>query len=91
MSMLERIIRAYEARRHFGKLLRDVQNKQSVILERNGERVAAVVPIEVYEGWKRDRSLFFGRMREAAERADLSEDEAQREVAEAVREVRRTS
>jgi antitoxin (DNA-binding transcriptional repressor) of toxin-antitoxin stability system len=54
------------------------------VVERHGEAVAAVVPIEVYQQWKRTRSAFFARLRAASQAANLSPDEAERLAAEAV-------
>lgn len=44
-----KIIPAFEARRKFGKLLQGILKGDKYVVERNGEKVAAVVPIEVYE------------------------------------------
>jgi prevent-host-death family protein len=86
---MERVVAAFEARRSLGKLLQDVLARgDRFVVERHGEPVAAVVPIEVYEQWKRSREVFFRRMEEAAARANLSEEEAEALVGEAVRAVR---
>jgi hypothetical protein len=62
------------------------------VVEKNGEPVAAVVPIEMYEKWKQRREAFFRRIREAAERSkhyeDVSEEETMRVANEAVKAVR---
>ena len=86
---MERVVTAFEARRSFGKLLEDVHGRgDHVVVERHGAPVAAVVPIAVYEQWKRTRERFFARMEAAAARANLSEEEADALVTEAVRAVR---
>ena len=86
---MERIIAAFEARRSFGRVLREVlANGERFIVERHGEPVAAVVPIEVYEQWKAARGAFFARIRAASERADMSPNEAEVLADEAVRAVR---
>jgi hypothetical protein len=54
-----------------------------VVLEVGGEAKAVVVPIAVYESWKRARDEFFETMRIAAERANLSPEEADILAAEA--------
>jgi antitoxin (DNA-binding transcriptional repressor) of toxin-antitoxin stability system len=59
------------------------------VVERHGEPVAAMVPIEVYEQWKEQRSSFFARWRQAAETADLTPEEAETLAKEAVQAVRR--
>jgi prevent-host-death family protein len=86
---MERTIGAFEARRSFGKILQDVAAKgEKVVVERHGQPIAAVVPIHVYEQWKRRREAFFDQMDEAAKRANLSPEEADELVQEAIQEVR---
>jgi hypothetical protein len=58
------------------------------VVERNGQPIAAVVPIEVYEQWKRRREAFFEKVQRVAERSTLSEAEAFKLVGEAVAVVR---
>ena len=53
---MEKIVGAFEFRRRFGKVLQDIAARgDRYIVERHGEPVAAVVPVEVYEQWKRSR------------------------------------
>jgi len=86
---MEKTIGAFEARRQFGKVLREVVAKgDRFVVERHGEAVAAVVPIEVYEQWKRSRSAFFDKLRQAQQRANLSPQEADALANEAVSAVR---
>ena len=59
-----------------------------VVVERHGEPIAAVVPVHVYEQWKRRREAFFAKMRAVSEQASLSPEEAQRIAAESVQAVR---
>lgn len=87
--MAEKIVAAFDARRKFGKILQDVlAHGDRFVVERHGEPVAAVVPIEVYEQWKKGREAFFARVRAAAERADLPPEEAAELAEEAVRAAR---
>lgn len=86
---MEKLIPAFEARRQFGKLLQNVTAQgDTYVVERHGEPVAAMVPIEVYEQWKRQRSEFFAEWRQAAERADLTPDAADKLAQEAAQKVR---
>lgn len=86
---MEKVIAAFDARRQFGRLLNDVIARgDKFVVERHGEPVAAVVPIELYEQWKRQRDAFFAQWEEAAKRVDLPEDEAMRLAKEAVQTVR---
>lgn len=87
--MLEKTIAAFDARRRFGKVWRDVEGKgDHYVVERHGEPVAAVVPMHLYEQWKRRREAFFDQMRAAGERAGMTEDEAMALALEATRAVR---
>ncbi len=86
---MERIIAAFEARRGFGRVLQDVLVRgDRFVVERHGEPVAAVVPIEVYEQWKKARRAFFARVRAASERAEMSPKQAEVLADEAVQAVR---
>lgn len=63
---MEKTIPAYEARRQFGKMIREVESKgDSYVVERHGEPVAAVVPLQVYENWKRSKERLFRIIEEA--------------------------
>lgn len=86
---MEKLVGAFEARRRFGTLLNDVTAKgDRFVVERHGEPIAAVVPIEIYRQWQQQREAFFDRAREIAERSGLSEDEADQLVDEAIQHVR---
>lgn len=86
---MEKVIAAFEVRRQLGKVLDDVIARgDSYIVERHGEAVAAVVPIKLYEQWKRSRDAFFDRMAEMAATAQMSEDEAMALALEAQQAVR---
>jgi prevent-host-death family protein len=87
---MENLIAAGEARRHFGRLLQNVHAKgETYVVERHGEPVAAVVPIEVYKQWKQQRSEILTRWRQAAQRSNLGPDEADKLAKEAVQAIRR--
>jgi prevent-host-death family protein len=91
-GLMEKTIGAFEARRQFGKILQDVASKgDRVVVERHGEAVVAVIPIEVYEQWKRSRSEFFDRIRTIADTADLTAEEADELAQQAVKAVRAQS
>lgn len=89
---MERTVAAFEARRSFGRVLQDVAGKgDTVVVERHGEAVAAVVPIRVYEQWKKRREAFFDHMEEVSRRSNLSPQEADDLIKEAILAVRATS
>ncbi len=86
---MERTIAAFDARRQFGKVLNEVAGKHDrYVVERHGEPVAAVVPIELYDQWKRARAEFFDRLEQSAQRSGLDEEEAMSLALEAVQAVR---
>jgi prevent-host-death family protein len=89
---MERTISAFDARRQFGKVLNEVvAHRDRYVVERHGEAIAALVPIELYEQWKRGREAFFDRMEATGERVNMPEDEAAQLVQTAIQAVRRTS
>ena len=86
---MEKTVAAFDARRQFGKMLQEVSARgDRFVVERHGEPVAALVPIAVYEQWKRGREEFFDRLQAIAERANVPSDEAEALAREAVQDVR---
>ena len=86
---MERRIAAFVARRGLGRVLQDVLVRgDRFVVERHGEPVAAIVPIEVYEQWKSARGTFFAQIQAASDRSDLSPSEAELLANEAVQAVR---
>lgn len=65
------------------------QSGDSVILERSGEPVAVVVPLELYERLVAEQDAPFGVLDRIRDRVpDLPTEEVEQDVAEAVRAVR---
>src|SRR5215207_10759423 len=88
-ASMEKRVGAYEARRHLGQILKEVSGRgDRYVLEYHGEPVAAVVPMAVYEGWKRRREAFFDRLEEMAATADRSPGETEALASEVVRAAR---
>ena len=86
---MEKTIGAFEIRRNFGRVLQEVIARgDKYVVERHGDPVAVVVPVEVYEQWKRSRDRLFEQIRTAQERANLSPEEAEALAQEAVQAVR---
>ena len=86
---MEKTVGAFEARRQLGRIIKEVSGKgDRYVLEYHGESVAALVPMALYEGWKRRREAFFDRLEEMAATAGLSPEEADRLAGEAVRAAR---
>jgi prevent-host-death family protein len=74
-----------EARKEFSTIIEQVQYRgDSYIINRYGKPAAAVVPIEVYENWQRQREEFFDLIRDLQGEADLSPEEAERVAREAI-------
>jgi prevent-host-death family protein len=89
VNRMEKTIGAFEARRNFGQLLQEVAVKgDKIVVERHGEPIAVVVPVELYNQWKRERQRFFDQMREVSQRVNLDEDEAMQLALEAQQAVR---
>lgn len=88
-GIADKKVGAFEARRQFGQILKEVEVKgDRFVVERHGQPVAAVVPIEIYEQWKKGRKEFFARIKEAADKADLTEEEAEEVIAKAIKATR---
>lgn len=88
-AVADKKIGAFEARRQFGQILKGVEVKgDRFVVERHGEPVAAVIPIEIYDQWKRGRREFFAQIRSAAEASDLTEDKAEVVISRALKAVR---
>ena len=79
-----------QAREKFSDLVEQVQYLGATyIIARNGKPAAAIVPIEVYESWKRERKAFFVSIRRAQQQSGLSPEEAEELAAEAVAAIRK--
>jgi prevent-host-death family protein len=86
---MEKLVGVTEARTEFKSIVDQVQHKgDTYIIQRHGKPAAAVVPVEVYEIWKKERSSFFEFIYESQQQADLDPEEAQRIALEAVAAVR---
>ncbi len=87
--MVEKEIGVTKAREEFSSIIKDVQYRSGAyVIKRHGEKAAAVVPIQVYQNWKKQRKGFFDQIRGIQERADLSPQEASQLATEAVAAVR---
>lgn len=90
--LMEKTIGAWQARREFGRILQQVAARgDRIVVERHGEALAAVVPMEVYEQWKRGRENFFDKLQKAARQANCTPEEADELAREAVAAVRAAS
>lgn len=86
---MKRTLSAMEARRKFGEMLEDVRRGDEVVIERAGKIMGVVISPERYKMIERDRAEFWEMIEEAQERnKDVPEEEIERIVDEAMREVR---
>ena len=87
---MERVLGITKARAELGNLIEQVQYQgDSYIISRHGKPAAAVVSIEVYESWKRQRKAFFDAIRKIQEaNKDAEPDEVMRDLLQAQQAVR---
>ncbi|MCJ7621878.1 MAG: type II toxin-antitoxin system Phd/YefM family antitoxin [Anaerolineaceae bacterium] len=87
---MEKKLGVSEARREFSDLVEKVQYQgDTFIISRRGIPAAAVVPVQVYENWRRQRDELFQLIREMQDEAGLDPEEAELLAAEAVAAVRK--
>ncbi len=87
--MVDKEMGVTKAREEFSNIIKDVQYRSGAyVIKRHGEQAAAVVPIQVYRDWKKQRKGFFDQVRDIQEMADLSTQEASQLAAEAVAAMR---
>ena len=87
--LMERELGVTEARKEFSDLVEKVQYQgDAYIISRHGKPAAAVVPVQVYENWRRQREELFDLIRGMQAEVDLDPAEADRLAVEAVISVR---
>jgi len=84
-------IGAREARRNFADMLGRVHfGKETIILERSGKPMAAMIPIDLYEQLITEREERFQVLARIRERLpNIPEDEVRQDVADAILAVRK--
>lgn len=89
---MKRRISAVEARKRLGEILESVYYRgDEVVIERAGKPMAVVIPAERYEAMERDRERLFELIEKNWERnKDVPYEEIEREVRQAIEEVRGT-
>jgi len=84
---MRKTVTAVRARGKLGEMLEEVYYRgDHYIIERAGKPMAAVVPVEQYEQWRREREAFFnlvGGIRSG--NVDASPEQIERDVARARR------
>jgi len=82
---MEQRMSAWETRRQFGKVLRDVSsNHSSVIVESRGEEVAVLIPVEDYLRLRASREVFYSMIRDISGRVNMPEEEGEALAIEAM-------
>ncbi len=83
---MEKQIDVVDVQRRFDQVLGEVAlNGDRYIVSDRGEPVVAIVPMAIYEQWNTGRSVLFAQMHAMAERANLTEEEGEQLIAEALR------
>lgn len=87
---METVLGVTEARDKLSEIVESVQyQNDAYIISRHGRPAAAVVPIEVYESWKRRRKELFAVMKQFQEASgEADPDEVMKDVLEAQQAVR---
>ncbi len=86
---MEKFINAFEVRSSLDEIVEDILTRgEKFVIERDGSPVAVIVPIEVYQQWKRSRERFFEVLSSAQENANFTEETAFNLVDEAVKTIR---
>jgi len=86
---MEKELALTKAREKFGDLVEQVQYQgNSFVISRNGKPAAALVSIEIYESWKRERKAFFDSILQTQQQANLTPEEAERLASETITAVR---
>jgi prevent-host-death family protein len=92
IKSMERELGVTEARKEFSDLVEKVQYQgDTYIISRHGKPAAAVVPVKVYENWRRQRKELFSLFREMQKEADLDPEAAEQLAWEALTVVRNTT
>jgi prevent-host-death family protein len=80
-----------EARKKLARIVDEVKHKgENYVIVRHGQPAAALVPMDVYERWKREREELFDSIRRVQQlNSDADPDQVIREVLEAQQAVRR--
>ena len=88
---METVLGVTKAREKLSEIVESVQYENDVyIISRHGRPAAAVVPVEVYESWKRQREEFFTLIRQFQEASGETDPvEVMEAVLEAQQAVRR--
>ncbi len=87
---METLVGVTKAREKLSEIVESVQyQNDAYIISRHGRPAAAVVPIEIYESWKRQRKELFTLIKQFQEASgEADPDEVMQDVLEAQQAVR---
>jgi PHD/YefM family antitoxin component YafN of YafNO toxin-antitoxin module len=88
VAMKTKRISAYEAENNFKQVIGDVERSQRPVIVESASASVAIVPLRLLEVLETERSAAFAEWRAIAERVNLSDEEADLLVEEAIAEVR---
>ena len=87
---MERMIGLTQARKQFSEMVNQVMyQRDTYVIEKQGKPAVAVVPLEVYDEWRRRRGRFFEMIREMQDQnLDVPADTVMQDVLDAQQAVR---
>jgi prevent-host-death family protein len=87
---MERKLGVTEAREKFRDIVDQVQYRgDTYVISKHGKPAAAVVPMEVYENWRKERQAFFNAVREIQSvNADVDPEQVWQDVLSAQQDLR---
>lgn len=81
---------AIKARRNLGQLLEEAFYKgDEFIIERAGKPMAALIPVQEFENWQRQREADFVLFDEIRTKAKAKPEEVEKEVSQSISEIRK--
>jgi prevent-host-death family protein len=88
---MRKTVNAVRARGKLGEILEEVYYRgDQYIIERSGKAMAAVVPVEQYEQWRKERDAFFSLVDEVRSRnVGAGPEDLQRDLTAAKRAARK--
>lgn len=88
---VRKTVTAMRARGNLGRILEEVYYRgDEYVIERSGKPMAAVVPVEQYEQWRKEREAFFALADEIREgNKGVPSEVIERDIAAAVRAARK--
>ena len=91
VSKVLKTISAMKARQTLGQIMNEVSIRSDrYIIERNGKPLVAIVPVSFIEEQELKKKEFLNLLDKAQSNSNVSEEEIQGDIKEAIREVRKS-